>query len=84
MQLILTLPRLGRQDVPRKRMLADNLSRPGLFEPFRRTFVGLQFGHDNVSGKLQAYHNRLNLPGSAGHSSAKYRYRQYNQPLARM
>jgi hypothetical protein len=40
-QFILSFARLGRENVPGKRMLPDHLPRPGLFEPFRRTFVGL-------------------------------------------
>jgi hypothetical protein len=45
-KLVLALARLGRENVPGECMLPDNLPRPGFFEPFRRTFVGLQFGHE--------------------------------------
>jgi hypothetical protein len=41
MQLILAFARFGREDVPGKRMLPDNLAGPGFFEPFGRTFMGL-------------------------------------------
>ncbi|HVW87101.1 MAG TPA: hypothetical protein VHB50_20585 [Bryobacteraceae bacterium] len=47
-QLVLPFARLGREDVASKRMRPHNLSRPGLFKPFRRTFVGLQFWHGNI------------------------------------
>ena len=40
-QLVLTLASFGSEDVPGKRMLPDNLPRPGLFKPFGRTFVCL-------------------------------------------
>jgi hypothetical protein len=40
-QLVLTLARLGGEDVPSERVLADNLTGPGFFEPFGRTFMGL-------------------------------------------
>lgn len=40
-KLILALSRLGGQDVATKCMLAHNLARPGFFEPFGRTFMGL-------------------------------------------
>jgi hypothetical protein len=36
--------------VPGKRMLPDNLPSPGFLEPFRRTFLGLEFGHENIPG----------------------------------
>jgi hypothetical protein len=45
-KLVFTFARLGRENVPGECMLPDNLPRPGFFEPFRRTFVGLQFGHE--------------------------------------
>jgi hypothetical protein len=53
MQFVLAFARLGRQNVPGECMLPDNLPRPGFFEPFGRTFMGLKFRHDNISGKLE-------------------------------
>ena len=50
-ELVLPFARLGRKDMPGKRMLPDNLSRPGFLEPFGRTFVCLQFRHFRYSGK---------------------------------
>jgi len=44
-QFVFALARLGRQDVPGKSMMPDNLSRPGFLKPFRRTFMGLQLRH---------------------------------------
>lgn len=45
--------------MPRECMCADYFPCPGLFEPFGRTFVGLQFWHDNVPGK---YQSNINSP----------------------
>jgi hypothetical protein len=50
-QFVLSFARLGGEDVPGKCVAPDNLPRPGLFEPFGRTFMGLEFGHENIPGK---------------------------------
>jgi hypothetical protein len=52
-QFVLSFARLGGEDVPGECMLPDHLPRPGLFEPFGRTFVGVEFGHENIPGKQE-------------------------------
>ena len=47
-KLVLPFARFGRENVPGESMLPDNLPRPGLLEPFGRTFMGLQFGHEKL------------------------------------
>jgi hypothetical protein len=44
-QLVLSFTRLGCENVPGECMLPDDLPTPGFLEPFRRTFMGLEFGH---------------------------------------
>jgi hypothetical protein len=45
-QFVFSFARLGRENVPGERMMPDNLPRPGFPEPFGRTFMGLEFGHE--------------------------------------
>jgi hypothetical protein len=46
MQFVLSFARLGCENVAGKSVLPDHLPRPGLLEPFGRTFMGLEFGHE--------------------------------------
>jgi hypothetical protein len=47
-QFVLSFARLGRENVPGECVLPDYFPRPGLLEPFRRTFVGLELGHEII------------------------------------
>ena len=42
-QFVFPFARLGREYVPGERMVPDHFPRPGFPEPFRRTFMGLEF-----------------------------------------
>ncbi len=63
-QLVLTFARLGRENVPGECMLPDNLPRPGFFEPFGRTFVCLQFRHDNKIPGIRSVTYKASSPPS--------------------
>ena len=39
-------------------MAANNFAGAGLFEPLRRAFVGLHFGHSDVLGNNRRYYFR--------------------------
>jgi hypothetical protein len=50
-QFVLPFARLGRENVAGEGVLPDHFPRPGFLKPFGRTFVCLQFRHDDISGK---------------------------------